>query len=129
MPSIRPTRSETLGETLDETLSENRVEKRAVSGAVSELGTAVASSSRPKLAPHLRMRFDTTRKQHVLLGPETVVALNQTGADILAFCDGRHTVAEIVAILHDRYDRVVGDEVRHFLARLTAKRYVEISNG
>jgi pyrroloquinoline quinone biosynthesis protein D len=113
MPSIKPTRGE------------NRSEKHAVS----ELGTAVASSSRPKLAPHLRMRFDSTRKQHVLLGPETVVALNQTGADILAFCDGRHTVAEIVAMLHDQYNRVVGDEVRHFLARLAANRYVEIDDG
>jgi pyrroloquinoline quinone biosynthesis protein D len=121
MPSIKPTRTDNR--------TDNRVEKHAVSEAVSELGAAMASSSRPKLAPHLRMRFDPTRKQHVLLGPETVVVLNQTGTDILTFCDGRHTVAEIVEILHDRYNRVADDEVRLFLARLAAKRYVEIGDG
>jgi pyrroloquinoline quinone biosynthesis protein D len=38
-------------------------------------------------------------------------------------------VAEIVAELHERYNRVVDDEVRHFLARLAAKRCVEVNDG
>lgn len=109
MPSIRPTRSE-----------------KRESG---DRGTAVASSSRPILPSHVRMRFDSARGQHVLLRPESVLLLNQTGADILALCDGCHTVAEIVETLHGRYDRVVEDEVRHFLARLAAKRCVEINDG
>ena len=65
----------------------------------------------------------------MLLGPETVVVLNRTGADILGLCDGRRTVAEIVAELGERYERVVDDEVRGFLVRLVAKRCVEISDG
>lgn len=107
MPSMKPTRSE--------------------EGAVGERGTAAASSSRPTLAPHVRMRFDPAREQHVLLAPESVVVLNQTAADILSLCDGRHTMAEIAAALHGRYDAVVDDEVRHFLSRLAAKRCVEIN--
>jgi pyrroloquinoline quinone biosynthesis protein D len=97
--------------------------------AADERSTALTLSSRPKLGSHVRMRFDSTRGQHVLLGPESVVVLNQTGADILALCDGRYTVAEIVAELHERYNRVVDDEVRHFLARLAAKRCVEVNDG
>jgi hypothetical protein len=31
--------------------------------------------------------------------------------------------------LQGRYNRVVDDEVQQFLARLVAKRYVEISHG
>jgi coenzyme PQQ biosynthesis protein PqqD len=65
----------------------------------------------------------------VLLGPESVVVLNRTGADILDLCNGQRTVAEIVEELHGRYERVVDNEVRHFLARLVAKRCVEISDG
>ena len=65
----------------------------------------------------------------MLLGPESVAVLNRTGADILSLCDGQRTMAEIVAELRGRYNRVVDDEVQHFLARLVAKRYVEISHG
>jgi pyrroloquinoline quinone biosynthesis protein D len=65
----------------------------------------------------------------VLLAPETVSVLNGTGAAILGLCDGERTVAGIMAELHGRYDRVVDDEVRLFLARLVAKRCVEVSHG
>ena len=34
----------------------------------------------PKLAPHVRLRFDATRNRSVLLGPESVAVLNQTSA-------------------------------------------------
>lgn len=86
-------------------------------------------TGRPVLAPHVRLRLDPTRDRHVLLSPETVVVLNRTGADILELCDGHHTVAEIVAKLRNRYDRVIDDELRTFLARLAAKRCLEIRDG
>jgi pyrroloquinoline quinone biosynthesis protein D len=89
----------------------------------------VNPSSRPSLALHVQLRFDPTRERHVLLSPETVAVLNRTGADILDLCDGQRTVAEIEAELRGRYNRVVDDEVRTFLARLAAKRCVEISDG
>jgi pyrroloquinoline quinone biosynthesis protein D len=91
--------------------------------------TGVPSSGRPRLARHVRLTFDRAREQHVLLQPESVVVLNGTGADILGLCDGRRTVAEIVAELRERYNRVVDDEVRLFLDRLVAKRCVVISDG
>ena len=93
------------------------------------MSTAVTSSSRPELAPYVRLTFDRAREQHVLLGPESVVLLNGTGADILGLCDGQRTVAEIVDELQGGYDRVVDNEVQHFIARLVAKRCVEISHG
>jgi len=88
-----------------------------------------ATSSVPRLGPHVRLSFDTTRSRHVLLSPETVAVLNATSADILRLCDGRRTVAEIVAELRGRYDRVVDDEVNAFLHRMAAKHCVEISDG
>jgi pyrroloquinoline quinone biosynthesis protein D len=91
--------------------------------------SAVDMSSVPKAAPHVRLSFDAARGKHVLLSPETVAVLNGTSADILRLCDGRRTVGEIVVELQGRYDRVVADEVRAFLARMAAKRCVEITDG
>lgn len=89
----------------------------------------VSTSDRPRLARHVRLTFSRIRQRHILLHPETVVVLNGSGADILALCDGRHTVAEIVAELGARYQRVPGDEVRQFLSRLVARRCVEFVHG
>lgn len=93
------------------------------------MSTAVRSSSRPRLSRHIRLTFDRVRQQDVLLGPESVTVLNPTGAAILDLCDGRRTVAEIVAELRGRYDRVADDEVQDFLARLVARRFVEFADA
>ena len=89
----------------------------------------VSTSDRPRLARHVRLTFSVTRQQHTLQLPETVVVLNGSGADILGLCDGRHTVADIVAELGTRYRTVHDDEVRQFLTRLVARRCVELSDG
>jgi pyrroloquinoline quinone biosynthesis protein D len=86
-------------------------------------------TSRPRLAPGVRLTFDPARDRHVLLTPEQVTVLNGTGAVILGLCDGRRTLAEILAELHGRYDRVNDEEVRLFLDRLAARRCVEVSHG
>jgi pyrroloquinoline quinone biosynthesis protein D len=89
----------------------------------------VAGSDRPRLTRHARLSFSPTRQQHVLLHPETVVVLHGSGAQILELCDGRRTVAEIVAELAARYRSVPDDEVRQFLTRLVARRYLELADG
>jgi pyrroloquinoline quinone biosynthesis protein D len=87
------------------------------------------SAERPRLAPHVRLAYDQTRQRHVLLTPETVTLLNGTGAAILELCDGVRTLAEILAELGDRYDRVADSEVRAFLNGLLARRCLEVSHG
>ncbi|GEM_PF-1203453 len=86
-------------------------------------------ASRPRLAPGVRLAFDPARRRHVLLTPETVTVLNDTGAAILRLCDGERTVAAILAELRGRYDGVADDEVRLFLAAMLARRRVEVSRG
>jgi pyrroloquinoline quinone biosynthesis protein D len=68
------------------------------------------------------------RQRHVLLAPEGVLLLNHTGATILGLCDGERTVVKIVEELRGQYNRVADDEVRDFLARLVAKRWVELDD-
>jgi pyrroloquinoline quinone biosynthesis protein D len=74
------------------------------------------------------MEWDPVRERPVLLAPEGVLVLNQTGADILRLCDGERTVVEIVEELRGQYYHVAGDEVRDFLSRLAAKRWVELGD-
>jgi pyrroloquinoline quinone biosynthesis protein D len=88
-----------------------------------------SDADRPHLAPHVRLTFDPARRGYVLLTPETVTLLNDTGAAILELCDGERTVSEILTELRDRYDCVADDEVRLFLADLLAKRRLEVSCG
>ncbi len=87
------------------------------------------SAVRPRLAPHVRLAYDQTRQQHVLLTPETVTLLNGSGAAILELCDGVRTLAEILAELGGRYDRVADSEVLAFLNGLLARRCVEVTYG
>jgi pyrroloquinoline quinone biosynthesis protein D len=90
---------------------------------------ALPDTARPRLGPHLRLRFDRSRGKHVLLGPESVIVLNRTGADVVGLCDGSGTVAEIVDELSARYQRPVDDEVRDFLARMAARRHVTLEEA
>ena len=92
------------------------------------MSIAVRSTNRPHLARRVRLEWDPVRERHVLLEPEGVLILNQTGATILGLCDGERTVVEIVEELRGRYDRVAGDEVQNFLSRLVAKRLVELGD-
>jgi len=74
------------------------------------------------------LEWDPVRERQVLLAPEGVLVLNQTGAIILGLCDGERTVGEIVDELRRRYRRVAGDEVGDFLARLASRRLVVLQD-
>jgi pyrroloquinoline quinone biosynthesis protein D len=101
----------------------------AMTGSGADPGLAVPATARPRLAPYVRRRFDGARGRHVLLGPESVIVLNATGADILELCDGQREVAEIVSELRGRYRDVGEDEVPRFLARLVARRLVVLDSA
>jgi pyrroloquinoline quinone biosynthesis protein D len=99
------------------------------SGLAPAAPPALPDTARPRLGPHLRLRFDGSRGKHVLLGPESVIVLNATGADVVGLCDGSRTVAGIVDELRTSYQRPVDDEVRDFLARMAARRHVTIEEA
>ena len=92
------------------------------------MSITIQSTNRPHLGRQIRLEWDPVRKQNVLLAPEGVLVLNQTGATILGLCDGERTVVEIVEELRGQYKSVAGDEVRDFLSRLAAKRWVELGD-
>lgn len=78
----------------------------------------------PRLWHVARLDFDPVRQRHVLLYPEGAVLLNDTGAAILALCDGNRTVKEIASILGERYQADVSADVSDYLAQMADRELV-----
>jgi pyrroloquinoline quinone biosynthesis protein D len=80
---------------------------------------------RPKLAPGVRLHFDTTRDAWVLLGPERIIEMEGPARDILQRCDGSRTVDQIVdelAAVYTENRTEIADDVTNMLAELVARR-------
>jgi pyrroloquinoline quinone biosynthesis protein D len=79
----------------------------------------------PRIAPKARLQRDDVRERDVLLYPEGLVALNETGVEILKLCDGAHSLADIVVTLERRYGTEgIDQEIAAFLDGLAAKGLV-----
>ena len=85
----------------------------------------VSALAVPRVHTKARLQRDEVRGRDVLLYPEGLVALNATGVEILRLCDGARSLADIVAILEQRYGAtgLVAD-VAAFLDGLAAKGLV-----
>jgi pyrroloquinoline quinone biosynthesis protein D len=53
----------------------------------------------PRIGSGFRLQWEAAQACHVLLYPEGLVRLNRSAGEILARCDGEHSVAAIVAEL------------------------------
>lgn len=58
----------------------------------------------PTLSRLFRMQWEEAQGNYVLLYPEGMVKLNQSAAEILKRCDGRHTAQSIVGELEQAFD-------------------------
>jgi pyrroloquinoline quinone biosynthesis protein D len=83
-------------------------------------------SSVPALWRLARLDFDSVRQQRVLLYPEGVVLLNDTGGAILDLCDGQRSVADIAAVLGERYHCDVTADVLEYLSALVERELVRV---
>lgn len=85
---------------------------------------ALTPQSRPKLWKFARVQFNDARQRNVLQYPEGAVLLNDTAAEILALCDGARTVADIGALLSERYGADVLGDVQSYLSQLADRELV-----
>ena len=86
-----------------------------------------AAGERYVLTPMSLFRWEPGQEANVLLSPEGIVKLNQTASDIIARCDGRRTVADLVGELQQRYpgdDERVAEGVYKFLEVFRAKGWI-----
>lgn len=76
----------------------------------------------PRLAPHVRLRFDEGRKQWVVLAPERLLVPDEIAVEVLKLCDGELSVAGMITILAERYAAsgdTLGKDVLELLQDLT----------
>ncbi len=58
----------------------------------------------PLLSNHLRMQYEPAQSAWMLLSPEGAMQLNDSAAEIMRRCDGRHTVEAIVNELEELFE-------------------------
>ncbi|MGQ0444964.1 MAG: pyrroloquinoline quinone biosynthesis peptide chaperone PqqD [Beijerinckiaceae bacterium] len=93
-------------------------------------GTSLTDAvSKPRLARGVRLKYDETRGEWLLLAPERVIKTDAIAVEILKRCDGTATFSSIVDDLAAQFSagraRVESD-VRALLEELAAKRMVEL---
>ncbi len=81
-----------------------------------------------EINPIYLFRWEEPQQAHVLLYPEGVVKVNETGAAILELCNGINTVAEIISELNDKYTTDVTDSIYKFLEVAHAKDWIRIKS-
>jgi pyrroloquinoline quinone biosynthesis protein D len=91
--------------------------------------TALPGATIPKLPRGVRLRFDETRSEWLLLAPERVLKPDGIALEILKRCDGKVTLDEIVddlAAVFGADRKEVASDVCAFLAELAEKRVIEL---
>jgi pyrroloquinoline quinone biosynthesis protein D len=89
-------------------------------GRLNVEGTTVLS-----VAPHVRFRFDETRKAWVVLAPERLLLPDEQAVEILHLIDGERDVDAIVNELAGRFAaprEVISGDVLRMLQDLVDKR-------
>ncbi len=81
-----------------------------------------------EINPIYLFRWEEPQQAHVLLYPEGIVKINETGAAILKLCDGINTVTEMISELNDKYTTDVSDSVYKFLGVSHAKGWIRIKS-
>lgn len=89
--------------------------------------TSIDMATRYSIHPTFLFRWEESQHAHVLLYPEGIVKLNETGGHILAQCDGETTVAAMIDALVTRYDAerdAIAKGVAKFLEVAHAKGWI-----
>lgn len=66
-------------------------------------GEPLSPQSRPVLAASVRFRTDPISGEPVLLFPEGLLVLSETAAAIVERCDGKNSIAQILAQIEEEY--------------------------
>lgn len=84
----------------------------------------IDANSKPQLAPGVRL--GENQGQKILLMPERALRLNGPSLEIVSRCDGKHTVAQLVAELQKLYSKAephkVESDIHGYLELLHTQR-------
>jgi pyrroloquinoline quinone biosynthesis protein D len=83
--------------------------------------------AKPALGHGLRLQWEPAQDAHVLLFPEGQIKLNGSAGQIMIRCDGRRSIADIVADLEKTYGATgLGPDVEAFVGLAVEKRWLEL---
>jgi pyrroloquinoline quinone biosynthesis protein D len=88
----------------------------------------VSDTLHPRLPRGVRLRHDAIRKRWVLLAPERIFEIDDTGVEILKRCDGRSLedmLQDLATAFSVKPEDIRGD-VEVFLQGFAEKRVVEL---
>ena len=87
--------------------------------------TAPSLATQPRVGAGFRLQWEPVQNCHVLLYPEGMVKLNQSGGEIMTRCDGQRSVAQIVSELERAFStQALGDDVLAFVAMAGKQRWL-----
>lgn len=87
----------------------------------------IDAGSVPRLAAHVRLRYDRTRRSWVLLAPERVLIPDDTALEVLQRLDGESSllqIAEALAVEYDAGAREIAADAAAMLQDLADKGFV-----
>ena len=88
---------------------------------------SVPPAAKPALGHGLKLQWEPAQDAHVLLFPEGQVKLNGSAGQIMIRCDGKCSLADIVADLERTYGATgLGPDVAAFVALAVEKRWLEL---
>ncbi len=76
-------------------------------------------------------RWEQSQEAFVIMYPEGIVKLNQTAGEILNYCDGKHTINDIVAHLVKKFnasEEFILEQVHDFLEVSHGKGWIRITS-
>lgn len=80
-----------------------------------------------RLSHGYRFQWEPGQQRHVLLYPEGMVQLNETAAAILSFCDGKHSVADILERVTQEFDATdYSDDIKEFLGEAYGRGWLRL---
>jgi pyrroloquinoline quinone biosynthesis protein D len=101
--------------------------------SMAERGMCVNATDRPRLGGHYRLRVGETPDARCLVDGEKTVRLNETAAEIIQRCDGRHSVAAVIDEMRVLYDGAGEEEiagaVRNFLELALNKGWIDLERA
>ena len=87
----------------------------------------IDSSARPGVGRGFRLQWEPAQNSHVLLYPEGMVKLNSSAGEIMSRCDGKRSVAEIVADLERAFEvGNLADDVTAFVSLALEKQWLQL---
>lgn len=87
--------------------------------------TLVETTVVPRFASGVRLKHDQVRERHVVLGPELLVDLNQTGHAILKEIDGARSIDQIIERLASEFQvdaEVIKTDVQEFCTGMLRRK-------